>query len=331
MTTADRFSAYADAADRDGTPEQAALARGIAGDPELVAVVDRAQESRRQPVLVLAVARWLGLPRGPWSVVRPWLLDHADLLVAELGRRLTQTNDVRRCGPLSFGLARVPGPVSLLEVGASAGLALVLDRYGYRAGGSAWGDPASPVQLDLELSGPGAPGDGARGGAASAAGSLRLPEVVRRTGVDLAPVDPTSDDEVRWLDALLPAEAAGRRDLLARAVRVARGAPPALVAGDAVAALDDQRLTTPAPGSTLVVVTTGVLVYLPGERRQAFTEAVTGLDARWLSYERTGSLHAVPVPEGVDPADPAAFATLALDGVPLAVGDAHGTRLRLLP
>jgi len=326
VTTAARFSAYADAADRDGTPEQAALARAIAGDPELLAVVDRAQESRRQPVLVLAVARWLGSPRGPWSVVRPWLLDHADLLVAELGRRLTQTNDVRRCGPLSLALARVPGPVSLLEVGASAGLALVLDRYGYRAGGSAWGDPASPVQLDLELSGPGAPGGGARDAA-----PLRLPEVVRRTGVDLAPVDPASDEEVRWLDALLPAEAAGRRDLLARAVRVARGAPPALVAGDAVAALADPRLTTPAPGSTLVVVTTGVLVYLPGERRQAFTEAVAGLDARWLSYERTGSLHAVPVPVGVDPADPAAFATLALDGVPLAVGDAHGTRLRLLP
>lgn len=321
MTTAARFSAYADAADRDGTPEQAALARAIAGDPELLAVVDRAQEARRQPVLVLAVARWLGAPRGPWSVVRPWLLDHADALVAELGRRLTQTNDVRRCGPLSLALARVPGPVSLLEVGASAGLALALDRYGYRSGGSSWGDPASPVQLDLDVSGPGAPGRA----------PLRLPEVVRRTGVDLAPVDPSSDEEVRWLDALLPAEAAGRRGLLARAVRVTRDAPPALVAADAVAALSDPLLTVPAPGSTLVVVTTGVLVYLPGGRRQAFTESVAALDARWISYERTGSLHAVAVPEGVDPADPAAFATLALDGVPLAVGDAHGTRLRLLP
>ena len=321
MTTAARFSAYADAADRDCTPEQAALARAIAGDPEVLAVVDRAQEPRRQPVLVLAVARWLGAPRGPWSVVRPWLLDHADALVAELGRRLTQTNDVRRCGPLSLALARVPGPVSLLEVGASAGLALALDRYGYRSGDASWGDPASAVQLDLHVSGPDAP----------RRSPLRLPEVVRRTGVDLAPVDPSSDDEVRWLDALLPAEAAGRRDLLARAVRVTRDAPPALVAADAVAALSDPFLTAPAPGSTLVVVTTGVLVYLPGERRQAFTDAVGALDARWISYERTGSLHAVVVPEGVDPADPAAFATLALDGVPLAVGDAHGTRLRLLP
>jgi len=324
VTTSARFCAHAAAAERDGTPEQAALARALAADPEVLALVDRAQESHRQPALVLAVARWLGAPRGPWSEVRRRLLDHPDAFVAELDRRLTQTNDVRRCGPVSLALARVPGPVSLLEVGASAGLGLALDRFGFRAGTAAWGDPSSPVQLELEL----VPAEEPDGAGALLDPSPRLPEVVRRAGVDLAPLDVASDDDVRWLDALLPTEATGRRDLLARAVRVARDAPPALVAGDAVAALADPALTTPVPGSTLVVVSTGVLVYLPGERRQAFTDAVAALDARWVSYERTGSLHAVPVPDGVDPADPGAFATLALDGVPLAVGDAHGTRLR---
>ena len=328
-STSERAAAHAVAADRAGTPEQAELARGLAADPEVLAVVDRAPESRRQPVLVLAVARWLGAPRGPWSEVREWLLDHADEVVAALTTKLTQTNDVRRHGAVSLGLALadLPGPVSLLEVGASAGLGLHLDRYGWRspapAGGRElrWGDPRSPVQLDVAL------GAGPARTALERTG-VRLPAVVRRTGLDLAPVDVLDDEQVRWLDALLPAEATGRRDLLARAVRVTRDAPPALLTGDAVDALADAVAAARHPGAHLVVVTTGVLVYLPGARRQALTDALGALDATWASYERTGSLHAVPVPAGVDPADPAAFATLAVDGRPLAVGDAHGTSLR---
>lgn len=330
-STSERAAAYALAAERDGTPEQAALARGLAADADVLAVVERVPEQRRQPVLVLAVARWLGAPRGPWSEVRTWLLDHADQVVAALAAKLTQTNDVRRHGAVSLGLALAdpPGPVALLEIGASAGLGLHLDRYGWRspapAGGRdlRWGDPASPVQLDLALV------EGPARTALEGTG-VRLPAVVRRTGLDLAPVDVRDDEQVRWLDALLPAEATERRDLLARAVRVTREAPPALLAGDAVDALDDAVAAARAPGAQLVVVTTGVLVYLPGARRQVLTDALAALDATWVSYERTGALHAVPVPAGVDPADSAAFATLAVDGRPLAVGDAHGTRLRLV-
>jgi hypothetical protein len=112
VSTSDRFLAAALAFDREGSPSQAELARGIAGDPAVLAVVDRAEEARRQPVLVLAVCRWLGAPHGSWSVLRPWLLARSDDVVAELGRRLTQTNDVRRCAPLSIALDRVPGPIA---------------------------------------------------------------------------------------------------------------------------------------------------------------------------------------------------------------------------
>jgi hypothetical protein len=311
-TLAERFAAYADAVLLEGSPLWAAAAGGIAADPEVLALVERAEEARRQPVLVLAVARWLGAPLGPWSELRRWLLDHPDRFVDELGRRLTQTNDVRRTSPVSLALARVDGPVALLEVGASAGLGLLPDRYGHRAGETRWGDPASPVQLDVAVHGE--------------LGDVRLPEVVWRAGLDLDPLDVRSATDVAWLDALLPPGAPERAALLAQAVSVARSAPPRVDRGDAV---DDlERLAAEAPrDATLVVVSTGTLVYLPGRRRQHFVDTVRRLGARWVSYERRGLLHDVPVtvPDGV-PAEES-FAVLALDGRAVAVGDAHGTRL----
>jgi hypothetical protein len=324
VSTSDRFLAAALAFDREGSPSQAELARGIAGDPAALAVVDRAEEARRQPVLVLAVCRWLGAPHGSWSVLRPWLLARSDDVVAELGRRLTQTNDVRRCAPLSIALDRVPGPIALVEVGASAGLCLGLDRYGYRSGDRTWGDPSSTVQLgvDVRVTTDRASGSGVE------LPTGRLPEVVWRAGIDLDPVDVRDPGQVAWLETLLPPERGDRRDLLGRAVALARTAPPRLVAADAVDGL--AALAHEAPtDATLVVVSTGTLVYLPGRRRQAFVDEVRRLGARWISYERRDLLTDVvaEVPSGTSPDD--AFAALALDGRVLGVGDAHGTRLHL--
>ncbi|MBI1406972.1 MAG: DUF2332 family protein [Caulobacter sp.] len=62
-----------------------------------------------------------------------------------------QTNEVGRSLCLAPGFlmvaARTGLPLSLLEIGASAGLNLRWDRYGHDFGGRRWGDAASPVQL----------------------------------------------------------------------------------------------------------------------------------------------------------------------------------------
>jgi hypothetical protein len=62
-----------------------------------------------------------------------------------------QTNEVGRAAPLSAALNHLTltagRQVSLLEIGASAGLNLWLDRYGVDAGQTRWGPPDSPVQL----------------------------------------------------------------------------------------------------------------------------------------------------------------------------------------
>ena len=76
--------------------------------------------------------------------------DHAD----ELRLRLTQgvqTNEVGRSAALLGGyleIARLGLPLRILEVGASAGLNLLWDRYRYETGDQAFGPADSPLAFD---------------------------------------------------------------------------------------------------------------------------------------------------------------------------------------
>ena len=49
--------------------------------------------------------------------------------------RRTQTNEPARCATLLPALAQLPEPLALIEVGASAGLTLLFDRYSYEYAG----------------------------------------------------------------------------------------------------------------------------------------------------------------------------------------------------
>lgn len=324
VSLAQRFLSFAEASEASGSPLYAEWARGVASDPELLAVVERAPAAKRQPALVFAATRYLGGPVDAFPVVRAWMLRNAVAIVAELEIRFTQTNDVRRTGPVAaaLALAGVDGPVALLEVGASAGLGLYPDRYDIRVGAARLGDPESRVHVAVDVL------PGAQEPALPA-----LPPIAARFGLDLAPVDPRRPGELHWLEMLLPPERTDRVELLRDAVDVLLDDPAPVIAGDAVQELPDLVALAP-PGTTPVVVTSGTLVYLPGARRQAFVDLIAGLGVRWVSYERSGLLtgvaSTVPVP-APSASDPDAFATLALDGTALAVGDAHGTRLRWLP
>jgi hypothetical protein len=98
----------------------------------------------------------------------------------DLVRRPVQTNEVGRSSVLLGILRLVPGPVRLLEVGASAGLNLRWDRFAYEVGDEVLGDPSSLVRLVQ-------PWQGCWPTSAQA-------EVVSRKGCDANPLDPTTDE-----------------------------------------------------------------------------------------------------------------------------------------
>jgi hypothetical protein len=107
------------------------------------------------------------------------LVDDPDA-VREWLDRPPQTNEVGRAAALVGGLLLVEPslrqPVRLFEIGASAGLNLLAERFCYRDGQAVHGDADSPVRLDEPW----------RGNRPPPWPDLR---VVERIGSDVAPVD----------------------------------------------------------------------------------------------------------------------------------------------
>lgn len=315
---------YRDFAERQSadSPCYRAWALAVSADTEVLALLDTLPPAKRQPHLVLAAARWHGAGAGPYAGLRSVLLDRWDDVRATVLARATQTNEVGRCATLLPVLASLPGPLALLEVGASAGLCLFPDRYGYRYTGSVEAslDPpsgAGEVVLDCVVEGTAPVPD-------------RLPEVVWRGGIDLHPLDVGDDDAMAWLQTLVWPEHQDRRARLAAAVRLVRPDPPALVGGDLVEQLAGLAATVPEE-ATMVVFHSAVLAYLSPGARARFVEMVTALRGYWVSNEGPAVL---PVPgAGTPPVGSAVGVApflLALDGRPVAWTHGHGRAIHWL-
>ncbi len=292
-------------------------AQRVADDLAAAAVLARIAATHRQPPLVFAVARVLGcglVPADRWAA---WLVEHADAVVAECGRRGLQTNEPLRCAALLPALSRIDGPIALLEVGASAGLCLYPDRYSYR-----YDDGARVHRLD--------PADGASRVGLHARwrgewSGLRLPDVVWRAGIDLQPRDAADPADRAWLTGLVWPGEAGRAERVAAALDIAAVDPPLLAAADAADALERVAAQAPA-GATLVVTTPGVLVHVPWAQRERIVATARAL-GRWITMDAAGLHSAVrgqwhPTPDAEAWPD-GAFA-LALDGEVIAAVDPLG-------
>lgn len=316
---AERYGRFARDEARGRSAVYAAWASLVSRDPDLQRVLARIPANRRQPPLVFAVTRLLrgdddGAGDREEDAIRwrDWVLDHADAVVAECARRSLQTNEPLRCAALLPALSRIDGPIALLEIGASAGLCLYPDRYSYRYRGAAGEisldpvDGVSAVVLDCEVRGPRMP-------------RVRMPEIVWRAGIDLAPLDPARPDTEAWLTGLVWPGERGRTDRVRAALRIAASDPPLLAAGDGAALLGDLARRAPA-GATLVVQTPGVLAHIPWQQRHELIDAARAA-GRWVTFDAPGLHEGWSAPLG--DAWSGGFA-LALDGVPLAAADPLG-------
>jgi hypothetical protein len=311
-------------------------ARGLMTDDALLTLLDGLPRPKRQPPLVFAVSRLLGAPVGPYPPWRDWAAANWPRLRAECAHRTTQTNEPLRCAPLLLALALIDGPIALLEVGASAGLCLFVDRYSYDFGGRVLhpDDGPSPVLLECALHTYGGPGRALASSelpepATSGASIIpsRMPRIVWRAGIDLDPVDAANPEARRWLETLVPPEQIARRERMRAAARIASMHPPLMVRGDAAESLAALAARAPA-AATLVVFTAGVLVYMGRTGREQFAGQVASLassvHARWVSLEGPTVLPPLADEIAAHPApDPGLF-PLALDGRVVAWCGPHG-------
>jgi hypothetical protein len=303
----DQFRDFAAVVHRDGGITYAAICRTVAENDDVLSLLAGAPIPQRRPLLLLAAVHFLllsgaehplaafydtvGLVRGrpdgplPRGDVGAAFADFCRIHRAELERliatRSTQTNEVGRCSSLLPGLCHIAAqysreePLSLLDLGTSAGLNLLFDDYAYtyRAAtdGALRTAGMADSQVALECT--------ARDDLADLP-ELHVPHIAHRVGLDLAPVDPFSDDQARWLLACLWPDNLARFGRLRAALANVRAAadPPRLERGDLLTDLPRVVATMPGDGP-LVVFHSWVAAYLSKEEQQSLAGQVAGLGA----------------------------------------------------
>jgi hypothetical protein len=238
-------------------------------------------------------------PVQVWQVLRRVVAEHR----TELHQALAiapQTNEVGRSVALLVGLydlAQATGRrrIRLLELGASAGLNLLLGWFRVTGGGWAWGALDSPVRLL----------DAIRGDITAAP-----LEIVLARGCDLDPVDATSEEGRLRLTSFVWPFDLHRHDRLAGALQLAAAHPPQVDRASAADWLAVQ-LSEPGEADTLTVVWHSVTqLYWPA----AEIEAVDATLAAYGLFDRVAEVGMEYDPDGAPGEKPRIWTNLWLGG-----------------
>lgn len=317
---AERFASFARTS-MPRAPLYAALSAGITRDPALYRALLRAPPTQRLPVLLFAavhdlllddpsveLARWYPNltvdHRSPADrALMPTFTGFVEANRAAIERlvatRTTQTNEVGRCALLVPALGLLGpeiGPIGLLDVGASGGLNLLLDRYRYhyRCDDGQVTDVGGRSRVVITT---------------AVTGMLpvpsHLPVITRRCGLDRHPIDVTDHREAKWLEACVWPDQIDRFERLVAAIDIVRQDPPELLTGDAVTELAP-AIERVSDSAHPVVVNSWVLNYLSPAERVAYLAELDSIGAeRYLSWIYAEAPVLIPeLPTGPDPADP---------------------------
>jgi len=316
VDTADRYKSFALEQAHGGSAIYQMLSESIAADADFIRLLDELPSIKRQPNLLFGAVRFLDGPITTFETFKNWTLENWEQVSAAMQVRLTQTNEVARCATLLPLLARIKGPLALLEVGASAGLCLYPDKYQYQYGEVRVGDPNSPLVLNCKISG-------------SVPIPDQLPEVVWRGGIDLNPLDLANPDDYRWLESLIWPDQPERLDHFRMAASIVQADPPNLVKGD----LNQDLLTLVEEvptDATLVIFHSAVLAYLSQDLRTSFANVVRELPGHWISNEGPRVFPSFAQGLKERPAGSPARFLMALDEQPIAWTGPHGQCLEWL-
>jgi hypothetical protein len=284
------FRAYADVDfPTSGAPLYAAIADRLAGDDDLLAIAANVRDGQPPPNLLFAAVHCLLLSADshPLAAYYPDLtpeplpaaeafphfqdfcIQHRAKIADLIQTHLVQTNVLERSGLLlpAFATAAealATTEVAVMEIGASAGLNLLWDRYHYHYGITPWGDPSSSVHIHVETRGE--------------RPLPLLPHALRsvwRKGIDLDPVDLSDHRALLWQRALIWPERIDRQERLQAAREIMLAEPVHIVEGDATQLLPALLAEAP-PHVPLIVFASYTLYQFPKEARTRVVDLVAG-------------------------------------------------------
>ncbi len=188
---------------------------------------------------------------------------------------MSPTNEVGRSALLHAGfreIAKQSGePLNLIEIGPSAGLNLVWDRYAvryWRDGESFFTEPRNlRLTIDCELHGENVPPVGP------------APRIVTRVGLERNPVDLSKAEERDWLKALVWPDHLARFARLETALEIYAHEWPNIITGDALALLPEAIAAIPED-QPVCVYHTMVTYQFSKEMREGFNNLLIAASLR---------------------------------------------------
>jgi hypothetical protein len=179
----------------------------------------------------------------------------------------------------------LPPRFECLEIGSSAGINLMLDRYHYDLGGVQVGPEPGAMRFQPEWQGDPPPD--------------RKVEIVSAKGCDVAPVDLTDPDQALRLKAYIWPEHTVRFERMAAAIAEAGKSPPDLVHMDAAEFVEAELARPQAEGTTRMLMHSIVWQYVPDDQKARVTAAMEAAGERatperplaWVALEANRVLH----------------------------------------
>ncbi len=229
-----------------------------------------------------------GTAESSADVMRAVLVEHDTALLPWLDGP-PQTNEPGRSAQLMVGLLEIVarhGPkLEILEIGSSAGLNLLIDHYRIDLPGISTGPANSTVHLTPAWRGPPPP--------------ALAPEIISIRGVDIAPVDATTQAGADRLLAYCWADHTQRIERLGHALALLRAHPPLLEQGDAPDWLEARLAEPQAEGVTRVLMHSIVWQYIAPDGQARITAAMEIAGAKatsdrplgWVRVEADRTVH----------------------------------------
>jgi len=229
------------------------------------------------------------------KIINATLRKHDDIIYPWLDTP-PQTNEPGRCAALMLGLMMLVQqyelPIDILEIGSSAGLNLMIDRYAFDLGGIAVGPKNSEITIKPEWRGKSVPPD-------------IQPEIISTKGVDLYPMYANEDNTRERLLAYVWPEQTLRLERTAKAIKMAQNHPVNLVQGDAADWLEKQLSEPQKEGTMRTLMHSIVWQYLPYDTQRriaasmlkAAQKATHDKPLAWVSLEtnRTMKRHELKI------------------------------------
>lgn len=180
-----------------------------------------------------------------------------------------QTNEAGRSASIMAGLLwlseRLGPRFELNEIGASAGVNTMMERYFYDLGGVETGPVNSPMRIVPEWKGPPPPSDPV--------------EIVGIRGCDIAPVDLSDPDQALRLKAYVWPEATERMGRIDAAIALAGEKRPDLTAMDAADFVEEMLASEQQQDVTRSLYHSVMWQYLPETTRQRIEAAMEAAGA----------------------------------------------------